>query len=224
MCKIFAVLSLLEYPNQRRMGVPKTPRLREWRERAALSQGELAQRSGISRATIADLEAGNRGGQPKTVRQLAQALSIEPEDLYGEVYPKEESRSSLEPSLFNGLEDERRPEDEAAIAVLYRGLARRATLIAERARREGPSADLSEEATALHYEAAALKKIRGPAEFRGAGSEELADAEGAYLEAESAIQEMLRQDVEATDQERNEARKFRLKGSGAQGSKEADAS
>ncbi len=89
--------------------MPKTPRLREWRERAALSQGELAARSGTSRATIADLEAGNRGGQPKTIRRLAEALRIEPEDLYGEpTYPKEERRSSLEPSLFNGIEEERR--------------------------------------------------------------------------------------------------------------------
>jgi HTH-type transcriptional regulator, competence development regulator len=89
--------------------VPKTPRLREWRERAALSQGELAARSGTSRATIADLEAGNRGGQPKTVRRLAEALGIEPEDLYGEAaYPKEAAPPDPQPS-FNGLlEEERR--------------------------------------------------------------------------------------------------------------------
>ena len=83
--------------------MPKTPRLREWRERAALSQGELAERSGTSRATIADLEAGNRGGQPKTVRRLAEALGIEPEDLYGETaYPKEFGPPDLQQS-FNGL-------------------------------------------------------------------------------------------------------------------------
>jgi transcriptional regulator with XRE-family HTH domain len=88
--------------------VPKTPRLREWRERAALSQGELAERSGTSRATIADLEAGNRRGQPKTVRRLSEALGIEPEDLYGREYPKEEAPPSPQLTLNGLLEEERR--------------------------------------------------------------------------------------------------------------------
>jgi transcriptional regulator with XRE-family HTH domain len=82
--------------------VPKTPRLREWRERVALSQMELAERSGTSRATIADLEAGNRGGQPKTVRRLAKALGVEPEDLYGGEYPKEQAPPNLQESLLTG--------------------------------------------------------------------------------------------------------------------------
>jgi Helix-turn-helix domain len=66
--------------------VPKTPRLREWRERVALSQMELAERSGTSRATIADLEA----------------LGVEPEDLYGGEYPKEQAPPNLQESLLTG--------------------------------------------------------------------------------------------------------------------------
>jgi transcriptional regulator with XRE-family HTH domain len=65
-------------------GVLKTPRLRELRERATLSQNEFSDRSGVSRATIADLEAGNRSAQARTVRRLADALGVEPEELYGE--------------------------------------------------------------------------------------------------------------------------------------------
>jgi transcriptional regulator with XRE-family HTH domain len=89
--------------------VPKTPRLRELRERAALSQSEFAERSGVSRATIADLEAGNRGAQPRTVRRLAQALDVAPEELYGGAeYPLAETPPDPQPS-FNGLlEEERR--------------------------------------------------------------------------------------------------------------------
>jgi transcriptional regulator with XRE-family HTH domain len=64
--------------------VLKTPRLRELREKAALSQNEFSDRSGVSRATIADLEAGNRSAQARTVRRLADALGVEPEELYGE--------------------------------------------------------------------------------------------------------------------------------------------
>ncbi len=56
----------------------KTPRLRELRERAALSQEDLARKSGVSRATIADLEADKRPARPSTRRKLAEALGVEP--------------------------------------------------------------------------------------------------------------------------------------------------
>jgi len=42
---------------------------------------ELAERSGVSRATIADLELGKRGARPKTRRKLARALGVEPWEL-----------------------------------------------------------------------------------------------------------------------------------------------
>jgi transcriptional regulator with XRE-family HTH domain len=64
--------------------VLKTRRLRELRERAAFSQMELSQRSGVSRATIANLELGKRGAQPKTRRKLAEALGVEPWELVGD--------------------------------------------------------------------------------------------------------------------------------------------
>ena len=63
----------------------RTTRLRELRERASFSQMELSERSGVSRATIADLELGKRGAQPKTRRKLAKALGMEPWELVGEV-------------------------------------------------------------------------------------------------------------------------------------------
>jgi transcriptional regulator with XRE-family HTH domain len=88
--------------------MPKTPRLREWRERATLSQEELKKRSGISRATIADLEAGNRGAQPRTVRRLAAALGVEPTDLYGDPDSPKAGAPPSQRSLFNGGEEERR--------------------------------------------------------------------------------------------------------------------
>jgi transcriptional regulator with XRE-family HTH domain len=63
------------------MIVLRTTRLRELRERAAFSQMELSERSGVSRATIADLELGKRGARPKTRRKLAKALVVEPWEL-----------------------------------------------------------------------------------------------------------------------------------------------
>ncbi len=66
----------------------RTTRLRELRERASFSQMELSERSGVSRATIADLELGKRGARPKTRRKLAKALGVEPWELVGDAQGK----------------------------------------------------------------------------------------------------------------------------------------
>lgn len=57
--------------------------LRQLRIKAALSQRELAERSGIAYSTIARLETGKTANM-KTVRKLAEALGCEPSDLYGD--------------------------------------------------------------------------------------------------------------------------------------------
>jgi transcriptional regulator with XRE-family HTH domain len=59
----------------------KTTRLKELRERAALSQEDLARKSDVSRTTIARLEAGERPARPSTRRKLAEALGVLPEEL-----------------------------------------------------------------------------------------------------------------------------------------------
>ena len=59
----------------------KTSHLRELREHASLSQEELAEQAGVSRATIAELERGKRSPQPKTRRKLAEALGVAPHEL-----------------------------------------------------------------------------------------------------------------------------------------------
>ena len=59
-------------------------RVREWRRRRALSQAELAQLAGLTKATVVALEKPDaRTPYPRTVRKLAAALGVEPEDLYG---------------------------------------------------------------------------------------------------------------------------------------------
>jgi transcriptional regulator with XRE-family HTH domain len=78
------------------------------RELKGFSQRALAKESGVSPATIYELENGRRRPNPSTLRKLAGALGVEVADLLGADYPKEERRSSLEPTLFNGLEVERR--------------------------------------------------------------------------------------------------------------------
>ena len=61
-------------------GDVRVPRLRDVRHRLALSQEELAARSGVARSTIIKLEAG-RDAWPSTVRKLAAALGVKPAEL-----------------------------------------------------------------------------------------------------------------------------------------------
>ena len=56
-------------------------RLRELRRRRVLTLEELAEKAGVGRNTIWRLEHGVMGAQPRTIRKLARALGVEPEDL-----------------------------------------------------------------------------------------------------------------------------------------------
>lgn len=59
-------------------------KIREFRQRLFLSQEELAEKTGIGRATIARLEAGKNKPHGRTVRALAAALGVEPGELIKE--------------------------------------------------------------------------------------------------------------------------------------------
>ncbi len=54
------------------------------RELKALSQRELAERAHLSVTTVNRIEMGKRKPMPKTVRKLAQALGVTPEELLSE--------------------------------------------------------------------------------------------------------------------------------------------
>ncbi len=55
--------------------------LRPWRDFRALTQQELADRAGVSRRTVAAIEAGEVRPHPATIRALAAALKAKPEQL-----------------------------------------------------------------------------------------------------------------------------------------------
>jgi transcriptional regulator with XRE-family HTH domain len=78
------------------------------RELKGFSQRALAKESGVSPATIHELENGRRRANPSTLRKLAAALDVEVADLLGAEYPKGERRSSHEPSFEDALAEERR--------------------------------------------------------------------------------------------------------------------
>lgn len=61
--------------------VPKVPSLKRIRESHFLTQLELAEKSGVHRVTIANLEGGQEEARFSTIRKLAAALGVPPSDL-----------------------------------------------------------------------------------------------------------------------------------------------
>jgi transcriptional regulator with XRE-family HTH domain len=59
------------------------PKLKGQRERKALTQEELANKSGVAKNTILRIEKGG-DAYPGTARKIAAALGVEPEELMGE--------------------------------------------------------------------------------------------------------------------------------------------
>jgi transcriptional regulator with XRE-family HTH domain len=56
-------------------------KLRELRRRKMLSLRELGEKSGVAFDNINKLENERRTAQPRTVRRLAEALGVDPEEL-----------------------------------------------------------------------------------------------------------------------------------------------
>ena len=55
--------------------------LRAVRQKAGLTQNELAELAGVGRGTVHRLETLERGGYPRTLRKLATALGVTPAQL-----------------------------------------------------------------------------------------------------------------------------------------------
>jgi len=180
--------------------------LKRLREERGLSQVKLAARADLNPATVNQIERGARNASPGTLRKLADALSVSLVDLIEGNYPKAQA-----PQL--SLEDAARSEAfQEALAVLFQGLARRGQGIVEQSLREGPSEALSRELTEYYAETAALHRIKGRRDILGRDSDELAEAEAAYQEVADRIEAMLRQDIDAPEEEQRVARRFKAKG------------
>ena len=55
--------------------------VRVWREYRGLTQGDLAQAAGVGKSYISQLEAGRKTGSLRLMRDLAEALEVDMEDL-----------------------------------------------------------------------------------------------------------------------------------------------
>jgi transcriptional regulator with XRE-family HTH domain len=62
--------------------------LRAARQKAGLTQNELAKLAGMGRGTVHRLETLERGGYPRTLRRLAKALGVAPAHLVGDYRPQ----------------------------------------------------------------------------------------------------------------------------------------
>ena len=71
-----------DQPQHQNRSIP-LPHLRELRQSRGLSQKELGELAGVASGTVYRLENGLRGAYPGTVRKLASALGVTPEDLVG---------------------------------------------------------------------------------------------------------------------------------------------
>jgi transcriptional regulator with XRE-family HTH domain len=76
-------------------------RIRQLRMERGLSQAKLAVTAGMDPATLNRLEQGKGNPNLKTLERVADALGVEVVDLFPKV------SAQLEPTLLNGLEDER---------------------------------------------------------------------------------------------------------------------
>jgi transcriptional regulator with XRE-family HTH domain len=73
------------------------PHLRNFRQRAVMSQDQLAEKSGVARDTISKLETGKRKAYPSTIQKLAGGLSVEPRMLLGGVEYFDDPEPNMEP-------------------------------------------------------------------------------------------------------------------------------
>jgi transcriptional regulator with XRE-family HTH domain len=57
------------------------PALAAHRRRRGLTQRQLGELAGVAHTTVQQLESSRRGAYPRTLRKLASALGVTPEDL-----------------------------------------------------------------------------------------------------------------------------------------------
>lgn len=55
--------------------------LRVWRDMRGLTQAALAEKAGVNRVTVAEIETGRKQGSVATLRALAAALAVTLDDL-----------------------------------------------------------------------------------------------------------------------------------------------
>ncbi len=84
------------------------PHLRNFRQRAVMSQDQLAEKSGVARDTISKLETGKRKAYPSTIQKLAGGLRVEPGMLLGGVEYFDDPDPDTEPKKEHAEKKDRK--------------------------------------------------------------------------------------------------------------------
>lgn len=84
-------------------GKPHRPYFREWREKTGKTQEQVAERIETSKATVSRMEAGKSQYNAGYVQALADALDVEPEQLFFDP-----ARPSVDALLKNATPEQRR--------------------------------------------------------------------------------------------------------------------
>jgi transcriptional regulator with XRE-family HTH domain len=79
--------------------------LREARQLRRLSQQSLADRAGVARVTVSQIELGKSGPRPHIARRLSQALGYQPGEI-AEFSEAVRSMSLPQPTIFAATEGE----------------------------------------------------------------------------------------------------------------------
>jgi DNA-binding XRE family transcriptional regulator len=68
------------------------PTFKDWRERALLSQGELAKAAGVNRQTVYSWESGRKRPKPEHKRKLVEIFKCTPDELLAALRETQEVR------------------------------------------------------------------------------------------------------------------------------------
>ena len=169
-------------------------RVRDAGEARGLTQEGLARPGGVPLNRVGRIETGTvTDPHYSTLSRIADGLGLSVGELLEGPSPLAPAPSAS-PLRDVGAAEAGQPED-AALAVLFRGLTQRGWEIVEQSVKKGASERLGRKLVEYQKEAAALRRIAGGRDILGKRSEEFHEAQDAYEEVESRIQAMLAQDV-----------------------------
>jgi transcriptional regulator with XRE-family HTH domain len=181
-------------------------RLRELRDKRFLTVRELADEAGVSDDVIYKIENGHRGARRTTVRKLAQALGVEPQDLLA---PKAQAPTSP----AQAEDEDRRSADQNDPT---RAIARTLRVLVDWAQdtvRKGERDPLEFAQTLDELEQSLAKKLEPELQRSGASGpwlevvfSELVDLGSVASEAYNvAVQQLLEREAEVREAEVREA-------------------
>lgn len=110
--------------------------IRDAREQRGMSQGKLAELSGVSEATISRIERGQSGGQSANIGRLAKALDIDPSQVsdamagHEVVYPERSGYADLVTLEMRDMPE----EDQQVLVLMARALKGRGVAAPGRSR------------------------------------------------------------------------------------------